>query len=106
MLQLCQRQATDIKAGFHRRRSRSRKSASDLMKIENRSRKRSVKPDGIGVRRIKTVPFSSDSVYDFDAYDPVTTRLSQSKQKRKNQPITMLVLRRPEYSLIPKSSTI
>ena len=37
-----------LKAGFHwrRSRSRSRKSASDLVKIENRSRKRSHKLDG------------------------------------------------------------
>ena len=33
--------STLLKAGFHWRRSRSRKSASDLVKIENRSRKRS-----------------------------------------------------------------
>ena len=55
------------------------------MKIENRSRKQSHKLDGIGVGRIRTVPFSSDSAYDSDAYDPVKTRLL----KRKNQPITM-----------------
>ena len=59
-----------VQAGFHWRRSRSRKSASDLVKIENQSRKRSHKLDEIGVRRIKTVPFSSDSAYDSDAYDP------------------------------------
>ena len=59
--------------------SRSRKSASDLVKIENRSRKRSHKLDGIGVGRIRTVPFSSDSAYDSDAYDPVKTRLSESQ---------------------------
>ena len=67
------------KAGFHWRRSRSRKSASDLVKIENRSRKRSRKLDGIGVGRIRTVPFSSDSAYDSDAYNPVKTRLSESQ---------------------------
>ena len=72
-----------LKVGFHWRRSRSRsrrrKSASDLVKIENRSRKRSYKLDGIGVGRIRTVPFSSDSAYDSDAYDPVKTRLSESQ---------------------------
>ena len=71
------------KAGFHWRRSQSRnrslKSASDQVKIENRSRKRSHKLDGIGVRRIRTVPFSSDSANDSDAYDPVKTRLSESQ---------------------------
>ena len=49
------------------------------MKIENRSRKRSHKLDGIGVGQIRTVPFSSDSAYDSDAYDPVKTRLSESQ---------------------------
>ena len=45
------------------------------MKIENRSRKL----DGIGVGRIRTVPFSSDSAYDSDAYDPVKTRFLESQ---------------------------
>ena len=35
----------------------SHKRAYDLVKIENRSRKRSHKLDGIGVGRIKTFPF-------------------------------------------------
>ena len=70
-----------VKASFHWRpsRSRSRKSASDLVKIEYRSRRRSHKLDGIGVGRIRTVPFSSDSAYDSDAYNPVKTRLSESQ---------------------------
>ena len=37
--------------------SRSRKSAYDLVNIENRSRKRSHKRDGIGVGKITTFPF-------------------------------------------------
>ena len=49
------------KAGFHQRRSRnrkrSRKSAYNLVKIKDRSHKRSHKLDGIGVRRIRTFPF-------------------------------------------------
>ena len=49
------------------------------MKIKNRSRKRSHKLDEIGVGRIRTVPSSSDSAYDSDAYDPVKTRLSKSQ---------------------------
>ena len=49
------------------------------MKIENWSRKRSHKLDGIRVERIRTVPFSSDSAYDSDAYDPVKTRLLESQ---------------------------
>ena len=82
-----------LKAGFHwrRSRSRSRKSASHLVKIENRSRKRSHKLDRVG--RIRTVPFSSDSAYDSDAYDPWKLDCRIRKQKRKNQPITMPVLR-------------
>ena len=58
------------KAGFHlrwsrsRNRKRSRKSVHDIVKIKNRSRKRSHKREGIGVRRIRTFPFSSDSAYD------------------------------------------
>ena len=73
--------SSTVKAGFHWRqsRSRSRKSASVLVKIENRSRKRNHKLDGIGVGRIRTVPFSSDSAYDSDAYDPMKTRLSESQ---------------------------
>ena len=47
------------------------------MKIKNRSRKQSHKLDGVG--RIRTFPFSSDSVYDSVAYDPVKTRLSESE---------------------------
>ena len=47
------------------------------MKIKNRRRKRSHRLEGIGVGRIRTAPFSSDSAYDSDAYDPVKTRLSE-----------------------------
>ena len=49
------------------------------MKIKNQSRKRSHKLDGIGVGRIRTFPFSSDSAYDSFAYDLVKTRLSESE---------------------------
>ena len=49
------------------------------MKIKNRSHKQSHKLDGIGIGRIRTVPLSSDSAYDSDAYDPVKTRLSESQ---------------------------
>ena len=58
----------------------SRKSANDLKKIENESRKRShIKLYGVGVGRIRTFPFSSDSAFDSVAYDPVKTRLSESE---------------------------
>ena len=56
------------------------------MKIENRIRKRSHKLDRIGVGRIRKVPFSSDSFYDSDAFDPVKTRLSES-QAEAQEPI-------------------
>ena len=39
---------------------------------------RSHKLDGIGVGRIRTVPFSFNSAYDSNAYDPVKTRLPGS----------------------------
>ena len=48
----------------NRSRKRSRKSAYDLAKMKNRSRKQSHRADGIGVGRIRTFPFSSDSAYD------------------------------------------
>ena len=79
------KQYLQFKAGFHWRRSQSLsrscscKSASDLVKIKNRSRKGTHKLDGIGVGRIRTVPFSSDSTYDSDTYDPVKTRLTKSQ---------------------------
>ena len=50
----------------------------DLVKIKNRSRKRSHKLDGIGVEIIRAFPFSSDS-----AYDLVKTRLSESEAEAK-----------------------
>ena len=37
------------------------------------------KSDGVGVGRIRTFPFSSDSAYDSVAYDQVKTRLSESE---------------------------
>ena len=70
-----------IKAGFHWRRSRSRKrsgkSAYDLVKIKNRSCMQSHKRDGIGVERIRTFPFSSYSAYDSVVYDLLKTILSE-----------------------------
>ena len=61
-------------------------------KIKNpRSRKHSHKREGIGVGRIRTFPFSSDSSYDSIVYDLVKTKLSEyeAKAARKNKPITM-----------------
>ena len=54
-------------AGFYERRSRGKsrkrsgKSVYDLVKIKNQSRKQSHKRNGVGVRRIRTFPFSSYS---------------------------------------------
>ena len=50
------------------------------MKIKNRSdcsRKQSHKLGGIGVGRIRTFPFPSDSAYVSVAYDLVKTKLSE-----------------------------
>ena len=59
-----------------------------MIPIKNRSRKQSHKREGIGVERIRTFPFSSDSV----VYDLEKTRLSDTvKQKGKYKPITRLV---------------
>ena len=49
------------------------------MQIKNRNRKRSRKLDGIGVRRIRRVSFSSDSVSAFVASDPVRTGSTESE---------------------------
>ena len=66
-----------MKLGFRRGRSRSRKSTSDLMKIENQSRKLSHKPDGVG--RNRTVLLSSNFANESNAFDPVKTRFSESQ---------------------------
>ena len=62
---VCDHMETRLKSGYGR--------GYDLAKIENRSRKLSHKLDGIGVRKIGTFPFSSDSAYDCVVYDPVKT---------------------------------
>ena len=68
-------QKIKLKAGFHygrsRSRTRSRKDAYDPAKIKNGSRKRNHKCDGIGVRRIRTLPIFSDSAEDSIAYVPL-----------------------------------
>ena len=58
---------------------RSRKGAYDQVKIKKRSRKQSHKRGGIGVGKMRTFPFSSDSAYDSVAYDLVKTRLLVSE---------------------------
>jgi len=63
-----------------------------MIPIKNRSRKQSHKRYGIGVGRIRTFPFSSDSAYDSVVYDLEKTRLSETvKQKGEYKPITRLV---------------
>ena len=55
------------------------KRAYDSVKIKNSSRKQGRKRDGIGVGRIRTFPFSSNSAYDYIAYNLVKTRLWESE---------------------------
>ena len=55
------------------------------MKTKNRCRKGSHKVDGIGVGRIGTVPFSSDSAYDSVAYESGKTTLSESEAEAEEQ---------------------
>ena len=55
------------------------------MRIKNRCRRRSHKHDGMEVRRIRTVSFSSDPAYDSVVYYLVKTRLSESEAE---EPIT------------------
>ena len=49
--------------------------------------------------RIRTFPFSSDSAYDFVAYDPVKTRLSVPEAEE-NQPITMLGMEHCDWFIL------
>jgi len=63
----------------NRNRKRSRNRAYDLVKIKNWSRKQSHKQDGIGVGRISTFSFSSDSTFDSVLYYLVKTTLSESE---------------------------
>lgn len=60
--------------------------------------KKSHKLNRIVLRRIKTVAFSSYSTYASFAFDPVKEIVS-CKQKWKNQPITMPILRPLQYIL-------
>ena len=74
------------------------------MKIKDRSRKQSHKLDGIGIGRIRTFPFSSDSAYDSVVYDPVKTRvsdLSDSEAEGKKQPITILAIEHCDWFILP-----
>ena len=80
----CGRRKRRIKAGFHSGDGVEvvsrvvRSSAYDLEKIKNpRISKQSHRREGIGVGRIRTFPFSSDSSYDSIVYDLVKTKLSE-----------------------------
>ena len=68
------------------------------MKAKNQNQKQSHKLNRIVLRRIKTVAFSSYSTYASVAFDPVKEIVS-CKQKWKNQPITMPILRPLQYIL-------
>jgi len=67
-----------IRAGLHQRRNRKRKERYAPVEIKKRNRKRSRKLDGIGVRRIRRVSFSSDfasaSAASADSVVPIHTR--------------------------------
>ena len=54
-----------------------------MVKMKNRSRKQSHKRDGIGVRRIRTFPFSSDSANGSIVNDLVKARLLESEAEAK-----------------------
>ena len=62
-----------------RNRKRSWKSAHDLLRIKNQSRKQIHKRDGVGVERFRTFPFFSGPDYDPVVYDLVKTRLPESE---------------------------
>ena len=93
-----------VKAGFHKRRSRSRswnrKRAYDLVKIENQSRKRSHMLDGIGVGRTTfpflLIPFTTPSLM-------IQWKLGcgSRKQKRKNPPIVRSGIERRDWFILP-----
>ena len=82
-----------IKADFHSRRSRSRKSASDPAKIENRSPQRSIAQDRIGPEESKrfyflAIPLKTPMLMNQRKQD---CRLCMQKQKK--QPIVRPVFR-------------
>ena len=71
------------------------------MKIENQSRKRSHKLDGIGVRRIRTfpflpIPFTTPSLMIQGKLD-----CRSRKQKRKNKPITRPGIEHCDWFILP-----
>ena len=83
--------------------SRSHQRAYDLVKIENRSRKRSHKLDGIGVGRIRTfpflpIPFTSPSLMIQWKLQSCRSR----KQKRKNQPIARPRIEHCHWFILPR----
>ena len=96
-----------IKAGFHWRRSRSRsrsrshKRAYDLVKIENRSRKRSHKLDGIGVGRIRTFPFLLIPFTTPSLMMQWKLGCRSRKQKPKTQPIARPGIEQCHWFILP-----
>ena len=65
--------------------SQSRKSAYDLDKIKIWSHKWSQKPNGIRVRRIRTISFIPILLNGSIDYDPVKTRLLESEVELEEQ---------------------
>lgn len=103
----CMRKLFLLKIGFHQRKNRSRssKDTSNLVKTENRSRKRCHKLDGIGVGRIRKVSFFPIPL--MTTMLLIQRKLDQSrKQKRKDLPITLPVLNPFQYSLLLATPTL
>ena len=81
--------------------SRSRKRPYDLVKIENWSRKRSHKLNGIRVGRIKMFPFLPIHFTTPSLMIQWKLGCRSQKQKRKNQPITRPGIEHCHWSILP-----
>ena len=89
-----------IKADFHSRRSRSRKSVSDPAKIESRSPQRSTELDKIGPGESKRFYFLAIPLKTPILMNQRKQDCRRRMQKRKRQPIVMPVFR-PSKGLTP-----
>ena len=81
--------------------SRSHKTAYDLVKIENRSRKRCHKIDGIGVGRIRTFPFLPIPFTSLSLMIQWKLGCRGRKQNRMNQPIAKPGIERCHWFILP-----
>ena len=82
-------------------RSRSRKRPYDLVKIENKSCKRSHKLDRIGVRRIRTCPFLPILFTTLSLMIQWKLGCQSRKQKRKNQTIARPGVEHCQWFILP-----